>query len=241
MPSTGVSHRRRYRRLGSFLGVFDGLDDYVVSSSSAVASPFTAGEWTVGGTLRITNLIGIPKSMFGSGNEQSNSNFVTFFIVASANLTGFFQVNQVGTSTGNLIVNTAPITFTENQFVHVAATHGASGTAIYIDGIPQSINVVGTQEMKTYAAGLLDNYTLGALVRTNVVQPYRGGMRGTKLYPSQLSAVDVAAWSAGAPPAGALVEWELDEGEGTVVNDSSGNGHTGSAINIDQSTFWDPA
>jgi hypothetical protein len=112
---------------------------------------------------------------------------------------------------------------------HMVISAGSTGAKYYIDGA-----LVGTVTGVTFSNVGFHNTTLG--IWYDGVSPRTPGFDGTlsevRTYNRMLSAADVsAAYSAGRNRAsmtsGTTGAWNLQEGTGTTITDSSGNNRTG--------------
>lgn len=121
-------------------------------------------------------------------------------------------------------VRSTGYTITDTDWHHVAVTYDGSTVEFYIDGASAgsaSYNVT----FDNGGAG----YSLGARDADEFLM---GSLADVRVYDTALSAGDIAAIAAGNEVGTSPVaHWRLDEGAGTVVSDSSGNGNDGTIVN----------
>lgn len=107
-----------------------------------------------------------------------------------------------------------------DQWVHVVGVWASAiDRKLYINGV---LRATGTA---SYAAPSgLSNTSIGALIRTTTAVR-DGAYKGIRFYASELTAGNVSDWYDGTAPAGAEAIYLCDEGKGSYLNDTSGNGH----------------
>ncbi|QQS44625.1 LamG domain-containing protein [Candidatus Roizmanbacteria bacterium] len=188
---------------------FDGVDDYVNLNRFNYFD----------GTSEMTVSVWIKPDF--TTTEASNR-----YIWAVSNFSLMFNTNQddftlsMNPTGGSLNLNTSGLTWTQNTWHHIAATYNGSQAIIYWDGV-----AVATGN----ASGVLNpsgaTEYLGAFNTTSY--HWLGAMDEIRTYQRALTAQEIQSlynWSPG--PVG---YWKLDEGSGTTVYDSSGNGNNSSA------------
>ncbi len=195
---------------------FDGVDDYVNLNSFNYldgTSDMTVSAWI--------------KPDFTT-TEASNR-----YIWAVSNFSLRFNPNQddftlsINPTGGSLNLNTSGLTWTQNTWHHIAATYNGSQAIIYWDG-----EAVATGNTSGVLNPSGSAEYLGAFNTTSY--KWLGIIDEVRTYERVLTAEEVQSlynWSPG--PVG---YWKLDEGSGTTVYDSSGNGNNSS--NWSGNTKW---
>ncbi|HST25185.1 MAG TPA: LamG domain-containing protein [Gaiellaceae bacterium] len=119
------------------------------------------------------------------------------------------------------------------RWYFIAVTFDASlksnQAQIYVDGAPEKMATIYPWSGKLFAtAG--KPWMIGR--RTNdLARQLDGRIDWMLVYPTALGAKQVAALSNGQSVPGAVADWGFDEGGGTVADDSSGHGNSGSIVN----------
>ncbi len=104
----------------------------------------------------------------------------------------------------------------------------SSQAQIYVDGSPEKMTTIYPWSGTLFAtAG--KPFEIGR--RTNdMARMLDGVVDSMTVYTSALSASQIANIAHGKRVAGAVADWEFDEGAGTSAQDSSGHGNTGSVV-----------
>ncbi|GAA4369223.1 hypothetical protein GCM10023185_42680 [Hymenobacter saemangeumensis] len=109
---------------------------------------------------------------------------------------------------------------------HVAATFDGTAMRIYINGtLDASLNVSGSV-IASGPVALGRNYANSRILD--------GALDEVRIWKRGLTAAEIAANACSVSPSAANLEayWKLNEATGSVANDLTGNGHTGTLINM---------
>lgn len=216
-----------------FGGTFDGTGDGVALGDVANlsgASGITIASWFYTNSNIHETIISRSLTMAGSIRGYD----------LSTNFDGNFEltITTTGTGTSSRAVWDTGVSATNSTWQHVTATYnGITNTAtLYINGIQRaSSNSVTTGIMADGA----DNTNIGCWEDGCVTNFTNGNIDELRLYNRALSPVEVAKLSAWAP--GPVVYYKFDEGVGTSsINDSSGNGFTGTMNGSMTNNNWVP-
>ena len=211
----GVTYDVDAEFFSSYSLSFDGSNDYVNGVGNCPTSAFTISVWAkkVGEDGWYAMYSATTQIWFGIGDNE--------------------QVRlHVG---GTPYIDTASSVITVGAWHHIVATYDGSTTGkIYIDGVDQSLTPSGTLELPdatasnigrhpsglNYFSGNLDEVALwdAALSEKDIKRIYNNGMPNNLLLPGVYATdrtSNLKGW------------WRFEEGSGTSVADSSGNGNTG--------------
>jgi hypothetical protein len=188
--------------IGSYALSLNGTDTQVqLSSPLSLGASYTFASWVY------------LKAVSGDGEgtifNQDGTTELEYFLVAGSYYLNFYNNGtDIGAS-----VNTIPT----NTWVHVAAVCNAGTLSYYINGI-------------------FDSNASGACPSFNFIDlgndpPYGEGIQAemdeSRVYNRALTDADIAELYDYTGPNSLVGWWKLDEGSGTMANDSSGSGHTG--------------
>jgi len=186
---------------------FDGDNDFVNcgSDESFGVTEFTIEAWVFIGAVPTGNKEIISKKDFG------------FRLLIDEN-TSKFSLNIYDTDL-NWKAAKPTDTYTVNKWHHVVATRSSNGTLIcYQDAIP------GTSSSSANPKTNNNLVALGIRAVDLSTDPFNGSIDSVRIYNRALSAEEVRYhYNRGGP----VASWGFDEGSGTVVHDSSGNGFDG--------------
>ncbi|GEM_PF-1003851 len=114
----------------------------------------------------------------------------------------------------------------DNEWYHIVGIYDGINANLYINGILNATN--------TYTVPIVSNNS-NALIGSNGGEFFDGKIDNVLIYnytrtPSQI------AWdyNKGKP----FAHWKMDEGNGIVVHDESGNGNDGTMMNMDEDVDW---
>lgn len=200
-------------------GNFDGTNDYVdlgTSSSLAVATNFTVGAW-VNWASGATG----PDTIYSAGSTDTQ--YWSVAINASSKLE--FRVDLISSAT---YISTN--TISQNTWHHIVVTKQGDDTnnvKFYIDGVLDATASAGSLVMPMGTRG----------IGTRMEGPteyFQGGIDDLRIYNRALSPSEISGlYNWGPAPA---AYWHMNEGTGTSIGDTSGNGNTSSAFGGD--TTW---
>ncbi|MCA9381958.1 hypothetical protein KC660_00950, partial [Candidatus Dojkabacteria bacterium] len=186
-------------------GTFDGTGDYIqVSDSNSVSinnSQFAVLTW-------------IKSSSAGSVQtivRKQSSNYVMALV--SSKLWCELETGQT--------INTG-VTLSNDTWYLVGCVFDGQNLISYVNGVEQG-------RRSNTSASSDSNNPLFIGSQNGTGQYLSGSLDEVRIYNRALSPAEVQGLYKWAP--GPVAQWDFDEGSGTVVNDSSGNGHTGTIYN----------
>ncbi len=133
-----------------------------------------------------------------------------------------------GTDTWEMCSSTTVTTAaTWNHVVAVVNDNSPSESNIYVNGLPTKTTTLGTMSnVDSLAIG--EDFRIGSYGSGSAGQPFDGRVDDTRVYNRALTAGEVRQlYTTPPPPVG---YWKFDEGTGTSVSDSSGNGVTATIV-----------
>ena len=213
---------------------FDGTDDYATIADSddltfgdsSTDSPFSISAWikndSIGNTQRI-----VTKDTGGGVYEY-------LFTINGA---GYLALYLYDNGSVNNIYASTNVSLLTGVWYHVVATYDGSGSntgiTLYVDGATGTISrgAGGSYVAMHNTSG---NVSIGRLPSGS--QFFSGKIDEVAVIPSELSAAQVAAIYNSGEPADLTsyspTAWtRFEEGSGTSIADSSGNGHTATLTN----------
>lgn len=184
-------------------GGFDGSTDYVSvpdSSSLNVSTNFTVSGW-----VKNVNGVGTPV-IYDSGTQANR---------------WFFSLNSGKLNiTERSIANNTATTTLDNNWHHVAVVkNGDTGANVtfYLDGKPDGTASIGTVTTPSGTKNIGKWTENGSLY-------WNGGIDQLKVYNYARSTAQIAwDYNRGGP----VAQWDMDECQGNVIHDLSGNGNDG--------------
>jgi len=214
---------------------FDGTDDYAAANTVATSyASDTTG--SVSAWIKMDDATPASASTIFSISDASSGTYMSLYVNPEGRLT--FVVQKSGTN--QVFVRTDPASFVDATWYHVAVVQDGVQPVLYINGsAPTQANFVST-DLTAFLADLtgLDVCTIGALRYINTTTLYWSGLIEETAYFSgtALSAAQIAAIYNGGEPADLTSYspsgwWRFEEGSGTSIADSSGNGHTATLTN----------
>jgi hypothetical protein len=196
---------------------FNGTNNYVNIGSNTVGNgtAYTMEAWFKTNDLTTLPNIYAEASTVG-GNESSN---IQIYVSSDGTLDAYIRDNAsvIGT-----IDTTSPTTNGDNKWHHVALVQSSkSSRTLYLDGksIGTSATTVGTFDFNNARIGVMER-----TIALGFAQYYKGQIDQVMRFDYARSAAQVAwDYNRGAPAA----LYRMDECQGTIINDSSGNLNTG--------------
>ncbi|HWA51560.1 MAG TPA: DUF2341 domain-containing protein [Patescibacteria group bacterium] len=198
---------------------FDGTNDFVNIYSGSLNSAFNSSEgtliawakvngsgvWTDGSVRRIVSL------------SVDGSNLIS---LAKSNANNTLIMQYYAGGTASYVSNGSdPSGWFQIAITWSKSTDQAKG---YLNGTQQGATMTN---LGTWAGNLTSSrVTIGADT-TSGSNPWSGLINDVRLYNRALSPAEISQLYNYAP--GPVAYWKMDEGTGTNVNDSSGNGNTG--------------
>lgn len=211
---------------------FDGVDDY---ATIADANDLSFGNGTTDSPFSIQAWIKMEDATrfrIVVKNDNSTNNE---YIFTSDGLDRLALLLYANGSNYLYTHTTSAITSNEGEWIHVVATYDGSkahsGIAIYINGSLQSLT---DSKFGTYTG--MSNTSATVLIGRFGSQYSLGLIDEVAIIPSELSAAQVTAIYNSGEPAdltsySPTVWTRFEEGTGTSITDSSGNGHTATLTN----------
>lgn len=207
--ANGVTGGKAYTSGGKFgnAGFFDGIDDYV--QSPLIPSVTITGTYTFSAWVKPNSSAGT-QTIFQNSNSGSdrngmdyNNNTVHF---------GYYDGSSWHGVQGQI---------TANVWSHVVGTNNNRTLTLYINGTPYTTEAAGIPYV-----GAAGSYMItGATSTVGQYGVFKGLIDEVRIYNRTLSPKEVRDLYAFAP--GPIGYWNLDEGQGNTVNDTSGNSYTG--------------
>lgn len=186
-------------------GGFDGTDDKINISDSTSLNP--GAQITMSSWIKPTSVGGYRRILA----KSTSRDYVFMFNTDGKLLTQFSIANQA-------VYAGSTTTLTTNRWYHVSATYDGRAIRIYIDGVLDST---------TLATGTIDNH--GGVLNIGwdpaSGSPFYGSIDETRIYNRALSPAEVSQLYNFAP--GPVGYWNFEEGSENTINDTSGNGLTG--------------
>ena len=128
---------------------------------------------------------------------------------------------------GSLTVLTGTGAYVPDTWVHVAATFQGTSGKLYIDGQIVRTNNSVTRGVDDIATPL--QMAKSTAVNTGYV--YSGHLRDVQIYDQALGGTEIQnIFSTGASSASPVAHWKLNEVNGDIAHDSSGNGYDGQVV-----------
>lgn len=161
-----------------------------------------------------------------AGNSQANGGWLFLINGISGNQAG---LEFVVDGSSDLVRDTAATTITLNQWNHVAVSWDgvmttASSARIFVNG--KEATYTGTTNGSTRPSDAASSLYIGNA--SSLDRTFDGYIDQVKVYSYNRSPAQIAySYNQGKP----IAHWKMDECQGTVINDSSGNGLTGTLTN----------
>ena len=213
----------------------DGVNDYVSHNSTPAvidySNAFTISMWY----KPINNVT--DQRFFVIKNTEANG--LVSGLSSSTGYTDLYFVNNANANARHRVT----FSFSTNVWYHIVYTYNGSGFGtranykIYINGASQTLNSCNV-------------FSVGSGTGVELGRQFNGGAQGEAdidqfvIYNNlELSASEITdlynGGSGNYPPAGAYLQWELNEsGTDTTAVDSSGNGNNGTLNNFPSSGMW---
>lgn len=218
-------------------GSFDGSEDYLSLNSHTSELNFT-GAGTVEGWVKSssdTSQKFYSLSLGGSSNRyfsislgSATSYLTNELITVHRYLSGGSNDYIVGYTT------TDRDELFDGNWHHIAVTFDTDSTKIYIDGVSKTVTTGNGTDSGIYGTtASIDDASIGSLITASTRQHYvNGSIDEAKVYdyarsPEQiLEGINAGHPAPGSPVGSSAVHWKLDEGYGTVANNTGSQGST---------------
>ena len=194
---------------------FDGVDDYVDCGESIVVenTDLTLSAW-----IYVNDLSADERAIIAKYDSTANSERSFLFRVETGGALSFFTHDGVTQTYKRTALDSVSI----ETWYHIAVVYddSANDATIYVNSIPipnslQDDTLTNIQDTTT-------NITIGSWASAN--DRMDGSIDSVRIYNRALSAEEVKYhYNRGGP----VASWNFDEGSGTVIHDSSGNGFDG--------------
>ncbi len=200
-------------------GTFDGTNDYVTMTSSSSLNPTTG--ITMSAWVK-RNSTGTRQIFLGKGDALSNAT-TQYWLELNASNQIYAYVSNGTTSTASTFTD---LTITDTTTWHnIIATWDGTSVKAYLDGKQSSItDTAVTGSLNTSST----NFSIGRVGTLNSFY-FNGSIDETRIYNRALSPAEVSQIYNFAP--GPIAQWNFEEGSGTTLNDTSGNGFNGTLTN----------
>ncbi len=187
----------------------DGSDDYVGIGSSATSN---VSNWSLSAWIKPSNLNQQGFAVY-NGSDSGGYGFGISSAGGGSNggsLIGLF---------GGVVWIPTGYTFTDTNWHHVEMTRDTSTTRFYVDGVQTTSTGSGTPN------AVVAKFTVGSEpVGAGFWRYFAGNVDQARVFNYVRTPAQIAwDYNRGAP----IAHWRLDECAGTVANDASGNGNTG--------------
>lgn len=206
----------------SHCGTFDGIDDAATAATiSGISGAFSQAVWAywMGS--------GTDRALFG--RSASGSSGYLLYLTAAGKIALYSTSGVAAYAECN-----RPLP--ANRWVHVAATWDGTVATIYLDGVLFASTLVGS--LTNPAANPGATFSIGAY-NSGASGRWNGRLLDVRLYNSALSANNVLSLYQGKSvdpmPVG---HWPIQEGDGAMLYDVSGNGSHATLTGATLATFW---
>ncbi len=202
---------------------FDGVNDRV-NCGPENGTDMGTGDFSITGWIKLASSQNTYPTIVSKGAGSSTDE--GYWLIVRYSRLWLFLSNGVTRITLSSDISE----FNDNTWHHVAASIDRSGdVSFYLDTIP-----IGTADVSQFNGQNItstDDFVIGAW-KTNTSSYIRGVMDDIRLFPTALTAEEIAAvyLGDGIPEPSPSAHWEHDEGSGTTTADASGNGNTGTLI-----------
>jgi len=203
---------------------FDGVTGYVQvpHHTNLNAYPLTVTGW-----FRTTNTVSLVQGIVSKYADGSGNGWSLF--VQNGKLRGFYY----RTFANFAIDATSVATVADGAWHHVAMVVDASGGKIFLDG-----NVVGSGTWPSTPSAPNNSEPLQIGRYHNYAQRFHGALDEIAVWNRALAASEIQSFK-NRPLAGdevnLVASWRLNESSGTMADDSTGHGHTGTLLS---SPLW---
>lgn len=191
--STLASDRSAYHNHGTAIATasfgadgvtLDGNSDYVVYNEDGWRSGDLSGSMAVWFNINADQTGGI----LGAFDDATNTRYLQLRYVSSDNKLYLYARNA-----DTVDYFSSDSTFQTSVWYHVAITSDGSSWALFIDGQPADITVVGGSNSGRWFGDIsgIDNITIGATNGLSLLNYFSGTISGVKIWDRELSAAEV--------------------------------------------------
>jgi hypothetical protein len=211
---------------------FDGVND-VAAVAEFVALPFSSGDWTVEAWFKDLNATSLNHDTYtvASKNNRGATNCDMYLLLRFRNI-------EIGYKNGgthylqSYRLDTAPEAYTINQWIHFAGTYDSTNRVlrIYVDGTLRATSA-------TLAAGPPDTTADFSIGASDAGAPWTqfalGKIDEVRVWNIRRSDAQIADYynkKASGSESGLILNWHIDEGSGTNLDDVSSSAQDGTII-----------
>lgn len=218
---------------------FDGSNEYVSVADAAIHDATDTADMSIAGWFN-RDAFTADNTIVAKRNGQASTDVGWGVYVDDSADDIRFEISD-GTDEYQLDSTSAFTATGWNHFVVTWDQDNPAGSEIYVNGVADSATDTGT----IGNIGDSSNAVVLALAaESDAGTPFDGKIDDLRLYSRTLSPSESASLAAGNQPAtswetsGLLGYWPMDEGEGFVAVDASGNGYNGTLTNMETGD-WD--
>ncbi len=219
---------------------FDGTNDYVTIANESNFDFDNTDSFSIEAWIKTTAVSGrIVSKMYQAdpytGYEMN---------VSSTGKLEFLVRND--NSPSNYFIEFSTTDINDGIWHHVAVTYDGtsdiSGSELYIDGVLEAT----TSTANTLTGSILNNYPVTIGNRANLGTPYyfNGYIDEVRVWNTERTAGDISTnmnVNLTGAEAGLVAYYNMESETGTVLTDITGNGNTGTLINMDTDKDWTPS
>lgn len=218
MPRSDIAMpRQMVRNFGTCLE-FNGSSSYVLKSTETAYNlvNYSIEVWIKANKNTFSN----DSRIYAEGSSSSGNPFFNI----NAKTTGGVTVGVRDDANSTLLAgNSTNLNIFDDKWHQLVWVDQGGTATLYIDGVADATSFSYTRGTLT-----LNRTAVGALVRTSVSNYFKGKIDKVRVYNTALTQDQVNnLYYQGSLISGQVINWEMDEGSGATVTDSSGNGSNG--------------
>ncbi len=166
---------------------FDGTDDHVLRT----VANFRSGDNVGSITVRFKSASTATALSLVASADAATANDYMFFGINIAGAVGSVYV-QTNTAGVNNQVRTTAQTFNDGVTHTAVLTSNGSAWQIIVDGVNQSLTVVGGSNNGTWFSDIAnrDNFTIGNLIRSSAIAHFAGAISGVRVFNRTLTVLE---------------------------------------------------
>ena len=167
---------------------FDGSSQDILNSTANFRSGDSAG--SISAWINFSS-IAAAICIFGSSDQGTSTSYIYALVRSATSRLSIAQRNAA--STLNNIEGTTVLSI--NTWYHIGVTSSGTAWALYVNGVAESLTVLSGANTGDWFADttLRDNFTIGALKHSSVVNYFPGSIAAVRLYDRALSATEVTS------------------------------------------------
>lgn len=212
---------------------FDGVDDYIKipDNSTLEAQNISAGAFVkiLGPGSHVSQGIDPTDAVYilskGRKGTAPNMSYGIYYRPTMKRFGCWFAIS--GTLSGITSLSTHPY---PSPWTNVFCTYDGSAISLYINGVlDKTANYTGPIN---YQMSYNDDLHIGDWGYDRFIRRFHGLIKDVRVYDKALTADEISQIYSGTNLTSGLIgHWKLDEGEGTIATDSSGNNNNGTLFN----------